>query len=130
MTLYAAVIVWDNGRSGFLGEHSCMGGTPTLRINEFMMGSLDAKKIDFGHPSPNVSPTPPKEIVLRANDAVLSDIKQAEKIFDELVGAHVLRVLHYDAYGKDQALQNVTRRVGTVREAARVLPQGAAGRHI
>jgi carnitine O-acetyltransferase len=101
MIIYAVVIVWDNGRSGFLGEHSCMDGTPTLRMNEFMLGSLDAKKTDFGHPSPNVNPTPPKEIVLTANDAVLSDIKQAEKNFDELVGAHELRVLHYDAYGKE-----------------------------
>ena len=101
MLVYAAVIIWDNGRSGFLGEHACMDGTPTLRMNEFMLGSLDAKKIDLGHPSPNVYPTPPKEIVLTANDAVLSDIKQAEKNFDELVGAHELRVLHYDAYGKD-----------------------------
>jgi len=95
------LIIWDNGRSGFLGEHSCMDGTPTLRMNEFMLGSLHAKKIDLGHPSSNVHPTPPREIVLSANDAVLSDIKQAEKNFDELVGAHELRVLHYDAYGKD-----------------------------
>jgi len=101
MLVYAAVIIWDNGRSGFLGEHSCMDGTPTLRMNEFMLGSLDVKKIDLGHPSPEVDPMPPKEIVLTANDAVLSDIKQAEKNFDELVGAHELRVLHYDAYGKE-----------------------------
>ena len=101
LIVYTAVIIWDNGRSGFLGEHSCMDGTPTLRMNEFMLGSLDAKKIDLGHPSPNVYPMPTKEIVLTANDAVLSDIKQAEKDFDELVGAHELRVLHYDAYGKD-----------------------------
>ena len=98
---YAAVIVWDNGRSGFLGEHSCMDGTPTLRMNEFMLGSLDAKKIDLGHPLPNVSLAPPKEIVLTANDAVLANIQQAEKNFDKLVGAHELCVLHYDAYGKD-----------------------------
>lgn len=26
------VIVFDNGRSGFLGEHSCMDGTPTLFV--------------------------------------------------------------------------------------------------
>jgi carnitine O-acetyltransferase len=101
MLAYAAVIVWDNGRSGFLGEHSCMDGTPTLRMNEFMLGSLAAKKIDLGHPSPNISLKPPKEIILTASDAVHADIQQAEKNFDELVGAHELRVLHYDAYGKD-----------------------------
>src|SRR5579863_6104709 len=101
MFTYAAVIVWDNGRSGFLGEHSCMDGTPTLRMNEFMLGSLNAKKIDIGHPSPNISLTPPREIVLTANDTVLADIQEAEKNFDQLVGTHELCVLQYDAYGKD-----------------------------
>jgi carnitine O-acetyltransferase len=101
MLAYATVIVWDNGRSGFLGEHSCMDGTPTLRMNEFMLGSLDAKKIDLGHSLPNMSLRSPKEVVLVANNAVLEDIQEAEKNFDKLVGAHELRVLHYDAYGKD-----------------------------
>ena len=68
--VYAAVFIWDNGRSWLLGEHSCMDGTPTLRMFEFMLGSLDAKKIGFGHPSPNVNPTHPKETVLTANDAI------------------------------------------------------------
>ena len=97
----SAVIVWDNGRSGFLGEHSCMDGTPTLRMNEFMLGSLDAKKIDLGSPLSSVSLAPPKEIVLIASDAVLADVRKAVRNFDKLVAAHDLRVLHYDAYGKD-----------------------------
>ena len=96
-----AVIVWDNGRSGFLGEHSCMDGTPTLRMNEFMLGSLAAKKIGFGSSLPSASLAPPKEIVLIANDAVLADIQEAVRNFDKLVTAHDLRVLHYDVYGKN-----------------------------
>ncbi|KAH9980189.1 acyltransferase ChoActase/COT/CPT [Lactifluus volemus] len=84
------LIVWDNGRSGFLGEHSCMDGTPTLRLNEFILGSLDTQKVDLG-----------PQIILTANDAVLADIKEAENNFDKIVGAHELCVLHYDAYGKD-----------------------------
>ncbi|KAI0297636.1 acyltransferase ChoActase/COT/CPT [Russula brevipes] len=95
------LIVWDNGRSGFLGEHSCMDGTPTLRMNEFVLGSLDAKRIDLGHPSPGTSLAPPKEIIITANDTILADIQQAEKNFDNLIDAHELRVMHYDAYGKD-----------------------------
>ena len=97
----SAVIVWDNGRSGFHGEHSCLDGIPTLRMNEFMLGSLDAEKINFGSPFPSTSLTPPKEIVLIANDAVLADIHEAMRNFFKLVNAHELRVLHYDAYGKD-----------------------------
>lgn len=97
----SAVIVWDNGRSGFLGEHSCMDGTPTLRMNEFMLGSLAAKKIDFGSSLSSTSLAPPKEIVLTANDAVLADVQEAVTNFDKLVTAHDLRVLHYDVYGKN-----------------------------
>ena len=78
-----------------------MDGTPTLRMNEFMLGSIDAKNIDFGNPFPSTSLMPPKEIVLSANDAVLVDIQGAVRNFDRLVDAHELRVLHYDAYGKD-----------------------------
>jgi carnitine O-acetyltransferase len=70
-------------------------------MNEFILGSLDAKKINFGSPFPSTSPTPPKEIVLTANDVVLADIQEAMRNFDKLINAHELRVLHYDAYGKD-----------------------------
>jgi hypothetical protein len=44
------VIVFENGKSGFLGEHSCMDGTPTLRMNEFALASLAAKKVNLGPP--------------------------------------------------------------------------------
>jgi carnitine O-acetyltransferase len=98
---YAVVIVWDNGRSGFHGEHSCLDGIPTLRMNESMLGSLDANEIDLGNPLPSISLTPPKEIILTADDAVHADIQDAMRNFDKLVDAHELRVLHYDAYGKD-----------------------------
>jgi carnitine O-acetyltransferase len=71
-------------------------------MNEFMIGSLDAKEIDFESSLPSsTSLTLPKEIVLAANDVVLADVREAVRNFDNLVGAHDLRVLHYDAYGKD-----------------------------
>jgi len=70
-------------------------------MNEFMLGSLAAKKIDFGSPLPSTSLAPPKEIVLTANDAVLADIQEAVRKFDKLVAAHDLCVLHYGAYGKN-----------------------------
>ena len=78
-----------------------MDGTATLCMNDFMLGSLDAKKVDIGCSLISTSLTPPKEIVLTADDAVLADVQEAERNFDKLVGAQELRVLHYDAYGKD-----------------------------
>ncbi|KAI0320157.1 acyltransferase ChoActase/COT/CPT [Amylostereum chailletii] len=95
------LIVFDNGRSGFLGEHSCMDGTPTLRLNEFILAALAAKKIDLGPPTPSSSLPKPQEITFKTNATVLEDISTAEKNFDKLVGAHDLEVLHYDAYGKN-----------------------------
>ena len=99
--VYSVVIVWDNGRFGFHGEHSCLDGIPTLRMNESMLGSLDANEIYLGNPLPSISLTPPKEIILTADDAVHADIQDAMRNFGKLVDAHELRVLHYDAYGKD-----------------------------
>jgi hypothetical protein len=56
-------------------------------MNEFMLGSLAAKKIEFS-PLPSTSLVPPKEVVLTANDAVLADVQEAVRNFDKLVAAH------------------------------------------
>ncbi|KAH9030446.1 hypothetical protein EDB85DRAFT_1435158 [Lactarius pseudohatsudake] len=56
------LVVWDNGRSAFLGEHACMDGAPTLRLNEFILAwLLAAEEIEIGSPSPSLSSllTPP-----------------------------------------------------------------------
>ncbi|KAA1479501.1 acyltransferase ChoActase/COT/CPT [Dentipellis sp. KUC8613] len=99
------LIVFDNGRSGFLGEHSCMDGTPTLRMNEFVLAALSANKIDLGSAEPSPYLPAPREITLQTNDTVLADVRDAEKHFDELVGAHEMDVLHYEGYGKSQIKQ-------------------------
>ncbi|KAG6810063.1 hypothetical protein H0H92_013519 [Tricholoma furcatifolium] len=97
------LIVYENGRSAFLGEHSCMDGTPTLRMNEFALGALAHGKIDLG---PALSPTSgseiphPQEIVFGTNAEVENLVREAEKNFDELVGEHDLHVQHYEGYGK------------------------------
>ncbi|KZV70168.1 acyltransferase ChoActase/COT/CPT [Peniophora sp. CONT] len=95
------LIVFDNGRSGFLGEHSCMDGTPTLRMNEFLLASLQSNKIDLSPSAPSSSLPPPSEITLVLDDAVKKDIDCAERDFDELVGKHDLEVLQWDQYGKE-----------------------------
>ncbi|KAF9457441.1 acyltransferase ChoActase/COT/CPT [Collybia nuda] len=95
------LIVYENGRSGFLGEHSCMDGTPTLRMNEFVLATLGAGKVDLG-PVENGNRQAPKaeELVFAVDDTVKGLVRDAESRFDTLVGAHDLHVLHYEAYGK------------------------------
>jgi len=92
------VIVFENGKSGFLGEHSCMDGTPTLRMNEFALASLAAKKVDLGHPrTPETGkalPTP-TELNFVVNETVSRHVKDAEIAFDNLVGQHDMHVCAY-----------------------------------
>jgi carnitine O-acetyltransferase len=95
-------IVFENGRSAFLGEHSCMDGTPTLRLNEFMLSSLAAGKIDHGtSQNPRSSIPAPEELKFDLNDVMKKDIKVAEEHFDELVGKHDLYVQHMSHYGSN-----------------------------
>ncbi|KZW03343.1 acyltransferase ChoActase/COT/CPT [Exidia glandulosa HHB12029] len=93
------LIVFDNGRSGFLGEHSCMDGTPTLRMNEFMLGGLVNGKIDHGVETSASLPAP-VELKFDETSEVKQLVEASEKRFDELISKHDLHVLHYDTYGK------------------------------
>ncbi|EKM51907.1 uncharacterized protein PHACADRAFT_262313 [Phanerochaete carnosa HHB-10118-sp] len=98
------VIVFENGKSGFLGEHSCMDGTPTLRMTEFVIGALAQGKLDLGAPrSADTGSTlePPRELTFVLDTVSREAIARAEEHFDTLVGAHDMEVLHYEGYGKE-----------------------------
>ncbi|KAJ7132997.1 acyltransferase ChoActase/COT/CPT [Mycena filopes] len=94
------LIVFDNGRSGFLGEHSCMDGTPTLRMNEFMLATLALGKADLGTPTGEALPAP-TELPFELNATTRDLVTGAVSRFDALVAAHELHVLHYEGYGKE-----------------------------
>ncbi|KAG8904608.1 Carnitine O-acetyltransferase mitochondrial [Tulasnella sp. 403] len=96
------LIVFENGKSGFLGEHSCMDGTPTLRLNEFILSSLQHNKINHGSETVRQNLPSPKELTFKLDAATKKNIAEAEKHFDELVGAHDLEVLHYGNFGKNE----------------------------
>lgn len=95
------LLVFENGRSGFLGEHSCMDGTTTLRLNEFICATIANNKVDFGTETETSDLPAPEELKFDINDKVASLIKSAEERFDQLVGSHDLQVLHYEGYGKN-----------------------------
>ena len=98
------VVVFENGKSGFLGEHSCMDGTPTLRMTEFILGALAAGKINLGTPrsaETASSLAPPTEIKFELDAKTAKNIATAEADFDKLVGEHDMEVLQFDAYGKE-----------------------------
>ncbi|THH31476.1 hypothetical protein EUX98_g2726 [Antrodiella citrinella] len=98
------LIVFENGKSGFLGEHSCMDGTPTLRMTEFIMGSLAQGKASLGPErtqETGKSLPPPAELHFIVDIKTERNIKASEAEFEKLVGAHDMEVLHYEGYGKE-----------------------------
>ncbi|KAI0763633.1 acyltransferase ChoActase/COT/CPT [Trametes elegans] len=98
-------IVFENGKSGFLGEHSCMDGTPTLRWNEFVLASLAHGKVDLGPertPSTGADLEPPTALPFVLDARTRQYVAEAEAHFDALVGQHDMEVLHYEGYGKEQ----------------------------
>lgn len=94
-SFYVVVLVFDNGRSGFIGEHSCMDGTPTLRMNEFMLASLGANKIDLGPArtgSTGTNLAKPVELKFELDGRCQQYIDAACTHFDALVGGHEMAV--------------------------------------
>ena len=87
------MIVYDNGRSGFLGEHLCIDGTTTLCMNEFVLASIASGKFDLNPTKTSASTLPVvEELVFELDDKVQKAIKDSEARFDELVGKHDLEV--------------------------------------
>lgn len=94
------LIVSNNGKSGFMGEHSTMDGTPTLRMNDFVIQAIAANKIDMGTSARNDLPAP-KGIRFQLNKDVESRILDSTRAFEELKSKHDLAILDFQGYGKD-----------------------------
>lgn len=71
-----------------------MDGTPTLRLNEFVLASLARNKIDLGPSTPSIPSTEIKveELVFKVNKDIKTSVKEAEARFDKLVDDHEMAV--------------------------------------
>ncbi|KAK9768335.1 Carnitine O-acetyltransferase mitochondrial [Basidiobolus ranarum] len=94
-------IVFENGKAGFLGEHSCMDGTPTARLCDYVLSNLANGKINLG---PNVvrsNVSTPERLNIRFSEQALKAVAVSEKNFDELMSKHDLNALAYYGFGKN-----------------------------
>ncbi|KAJ1919540.1 Carnitine O-acetyltransferase mitochondrial [Mycoemilia scoparia] len=100
-------IVFENGKAGFMGEHSMMDGTPTCRLSDYVAGQTLNNKVDLGVSSSGALPEP-KALNFVGNSEVLKATKDAAVRFQGLIDGHDLKVLAYEGYGKTQ----MTKRYG------------------
>ncbi|WFD35970.1 carnitine O-acetyltransferase [Malassezia cuniculi] len=93
-------IIADNGTSGFVGEHSMMDGTHTLRLNNFVLQSLQSKKLDLTAGSGAASVPAPKRLEFAVDANVQKSVTESLSRFNKLMGAHNLSILDFHGYGK------------------------------
>ncbi|KAI8080925.1 acyltransferase ChoActase/COT/CPT [Thamnidium elegans] len=94
-------IVYENGRAGFMGEHSCMDGTATCRLNEYVCDGLARNLIKHGHNSIRSDLPQPEPLVFVLNGQIEKAIQVAEKDFEQLIGNHEMTILAYQSFGKN-----------------------------
>ncbi|KAK5959829.1 carnitine O-acetyltransferase CAT2 PWA37_002894 [Arxiozyma heterogenica] len=114
---YLQFFVTGNGKSGFLGEHSKMDGTPTLFLNTFICQDLmklnqseflnDISKpigLDNSEVSSFSSSSTsyqPKLLKFTLSPTIKNSITDAKAKFDSLMAEHDLNVWKYQKYGKN-----------------------------
>ncbi|SHO78981.1 Similar to S.cerevisiae protein CAT2 (Carnitine acetyl-CoA transferase) [Malassezia sympodialis ATCC 42132] len=94
------IIVFDNGMSGYVGEHSMMDGTQTLRLNNFMLAALQAGKIDLTGTSSGSVLDEPERLDIKVSPEISKAAKDASAGFVELMDGQDISVLDFSAYGK------------------------------
>lgn len=95
-------IIDANAETAFNGEHSMLDGTPTVRMNEFVLAALDKGKIPLTLES-NEQPgqISVEEIEFSLDTRAKSYISSAETALAKDVARHDLKVLQFENYGKD-----------------------------
>ncbi|KAL8279314.1 hypothetical protein RQP46_008351 [Phenoliferia psychrophenolica] len=95
-------IVFANGEAGFVGEHSCMDGTPTARLNDFLSKRLLSSEQVPGTGADFTTTAPaPLSLPFVVSSEVTKMISTAEAEFKDHIGKFELVCLRYDRYGKD-----------------------------
>ncbi|KAL1925629.1 uncharacterized protein VTP21DRAFT_512 [Calcarisporiella thermophila] len=93
------IIVFENGKAGYNGEHSMMDGTTTSRLSHFVVESAEN---DILPTLVNISNLPtPQKLNFSLTTELEARLEQSRSQFYKEVSAHELSVLVFDRYGKD-----------------------------
>lgn len=98
-----------NGNSGFLGEHSRMDATPTVQLNNFILGNIAKEDpeafisdiVADSTPSASSVPELPTVIPFDLSVQTRADISTAIAKFQKTIAAHDQQIFQYYGYGKN-----------------------------
>lgn len=107
------MVIFENGKMGYLGEHSMMDGTTTTRfVNETLdLMSKDPESKQFYNKSIDDNKKPynsntilnePEYLSFNLSNDAKKSIKNAELWFDQMQNTKELSVLHYQGYGSNK----------------------------
>ncbi|KAK9675261.1 Carnitine O-acetyltransferase mitochondrial [Basidiobolus ranarum] len=94
-------LVFENGKAGFLAEHSSMDGTPNARLNDYILSSIAKDTVNYGSETVRQDLKAPEQLKFSFNDQVLKTIKDSEQSFDNTMAKQELSTLAYHGYGKN-----------------------------
>ncbi|GAA5900930.1 choline/carnitine O-acyltransferase [Sporobolomyces salmoneus] len=94
--------VFKNGEAGFAGEHSCMDGTPTARLNDYLTKRLLTNEPFPSRGSTTTSTPTATPLNFSLDSKALELIKEAEHEFAKHVEPYDVFYLNYNTYGKDE----------------------------
>lgn len=92
------IFVAKNGSSGFLGEHSKMDGTPTLRMNDWIVQR--AAKMKLTEFLSDIGPAF-EELKFEADPAIKESVTKELAVFDKTVNSLDIKTWQYFGLGKD-----------------------------
>lgn len=75
-----------------------MDGTPTLRMNEYILATIALGRADLGpdrNPQTGKDLPQPEELLFEVNGKVEELVAGAGQRFDELIGNHDMHVRHF-----------------------------------
>ena len=93
--------VTKNGSSGFLGEHSKMDGTPTLRLNDWLVSEIYKLEVDGSNVAKPSTVPAVKQINFEINNEIADAIKTETETFHKTVYALDIKTWQYFGLGKD-----------------------------
>ncbi|VEU21086.1 DEKNAAC101987 [Brettanomyces naardenensis] len=97
------IFVAKNASSGFLGEHSKMDGTPTLRMNDWIVKQVAKMTAeDFASETPSEEDISFEELRFEIDPVIHDAIDKEFKVFNETVNSLDINVWQYFGVGKDQ----------------------------